>query len=76
MCLVFPPNDNFEKTVKDDVLMIKTLSSKVVYKNKWMTVREDIVERASGAEGLFGYVDKPHFAAIIALKDDQIQLVH
>ena len=55
--------------------MIKTLSSKIVYKNKWMTVREDIIERDSGAEGLFGVVEKPDFAAIIAIENNKIHLV-
>jgi len=55
--------------------MIKTLSTKIVYQNKWMKVREDIVERQSGAEGLFGVVEKPDFAAIIAVEHDRIHLV-
>lgn len=29
---------------------IKQLDSKVVYQNKWMTVREDKIQRPSGAE--------------------------
>jgi 8-oxo-dGTP pyrophosphatase MutT (NUDIX family) len=40
-----------------------------------MKVHEDIVERPSGAEGMYGYVEKPHFAAIIALHEGSIQLV-
>ncbi|GAL12054.1 hypothetical protein JCM19233_3044 [Vibrio astriarenae] len=30
---------------------IKTLSTEVVYQNKWMTVREDKIRRSSGTEG-------------------------
>ena len=37
---------------------IKQLDSKVVYQNKWMTVREDKILRPSGAEGIYGVVDK------------------
>ncbi len=55
--------------------MIKTLSTTIMYENKWMRVREDIVERASGAEGLFGVVEKPDFAAIIAVDNGHIHLV-
>ncbi|KXF82924.1 NUDIX domain-containing protein [Enterovibrio coralii] len=55
--------------------MIKTLSSKVVYENKWMSVREDQIERPSGAQGIYGVVDKPDCAVIIAVDDGQIHLV-
>lgn len=36
---------------------IKTLSSKIVYENKWMRVREDKIQPPSGAEGMFGVVE-------------------
>lgn len=39
-------------------MTIKTLSSKVVYQNPWMTVREDDIQRESGAKGIYGVVDK------------------
>lgn len=54
---------------------IETLGSKVVYHNKWMTVREDKVRRSSGSEGLFGVVDKPDFVAILPIQDEHIQIV-
>ncbi|MDR9825667.1 NUDIX hydrolase [Vibrio sp. FNV 38] len=54
---------------------IKILSSDVVYKNKWMTVREDKIVRSSGTEGIYGVVDKPDCAVIIAVDDGQIHLV-
>lgn len=40
---------------------IETLESQVVYQNKWMSVREDKIRRASGTEGIFGVVDKADF---------------
>src|SRR5690606_41318063 len=43
----------------------KTLASTVVYRNPWMTVREDHVERPDGSRGIYGVVDKPDFALII-----------
>ncbi len=55
---------------------IKQLDSKVVYQNNWMSVREDKVERASGQRGVYGVVDKPDCAAIIAIQDQQIYLVN
>ena len=54
---------------------IETLSTKIVYKNKWMTVREDRIRRASGAEGIFGVVEKPDFVAILPIQDGVIHLV-
>lgn len=54
---------------------IKTLDSKVVYQNKWMTVREDTIERASGAKGIYGIVDKPDFAVILPIDGSRIHLV-
>ena len=55
---------------------IETLSSRSVYKNNWMTVREDVVRFADGHEGIFGVVDKPDFALILPLHDNgEIQLV-
>ncbi len=54
---------------------IKQLDSKVVYKNKWMTVREDKILRRSGAEGIYGVVDKPDCAVIIAIDNGMIHLV-
>lgn len=55
--------------------MIKQLDTKVVYQNKWMTVREDRIARSSGAEGIYGVVDKPDCAIIIAIDHGVIHLV-
>ncbi|CAH0528883.1 NUDIX domain-containing protein [Vibrio hippocampi] len=56
-------------------MAIKTLSSKVVYKNNWMTVREDQIERESGVQGIYGVVDKPDCAVIIAVEEQDVYLV-
>jgi len=55
--------------------MIKTISSSIKYKNRWMTVYEDIIERPSGAQGIYGFVDKIDFVAILAIQDGYIYLV-
>ena len=55
--------------------MFKVLSSREIYKNKWLKLREDTIERASGAKGIYTVVEKNDFAVIIAIKDNQIQLV-
>lgn len=54
---------------------IKQLDSKVVYQNKWMTVREDKILRRSGAQGIYGVVDKPDCTAILAIDNGVIHLV-
>ena len=46
---------------------IETLESRVVYQNKWMSVREDKIRRASGVEGIFGVVDKADFVVILPI---------
>ena len=51
---------------------IKTLSTKVVYANPWMTVREDAIERADGSPGIYGVVEKPDFAVVAAIEDDVV----
>ncbi|MGM8226178.1 NUDIX domain-containing protein [Cellvibrio sp. ARAG 10.3] len=54
---------------------IKTLGSKTVYANRWMTVREDAIERPSGHTGIYGVVEKADFAVIAAVQDRQMYLV-
>ena len=54
---------------------IKRIDTKVVYKNRWMTVREDRVRRPNGDHGLFGVVDKPDFSLIIPFDGNKLHLV-
>ncbi len=54
---------------------IETLETKQVYKNKWMAVREDKIKRASGAEGIFGVVEKPDFVVILPVHEGFIHIV-
>ncbi|GAA4506165.1 MULTISPECIES: NUDIX domain-containing protein [Nonomuraea] len=54
---------------------IRQLSTKVVYANAWMKVREDEIERPDGSRGTYGYVDKPDFALVIPMERDGFHLV-
>ena len=54
---------------------IKTLTSTIVYSNRWMKVREDTIVRQSGQQGVYGVVEKADFAVIVAVQDGQIYLV-
>jgi ADP-ribose pyrophosphatase len=48
-------------------MSMKTIASRVVYKNRWMTVREDQIERIDGSPGIYSVIDKPTAAIIIPL---------
>jgi 8-oxo-dGTP pyrophosphatase MutT (NUDIX family) len=54
---------------------IRTLSSREVYRNRWMRVREDQIERSNGERGIYGVVDKTPCAVIIPLAGDSLYLV-
>jgi 8-oxo-dGDP phosphatase len=54
---------------------IKAVSSRVVYQNPWMTVREDKIVRPDGSRGIYGVVEKPAFATIAAYEDGGFHLV-
>jgi 8-oxo-dGTP pyrophosphatase MutT (NUDIX family) len=54
----------------------RTISSKVVYRNAWISVREDQVVRPDGSPGLYGVVESTPSAFIVALSDtDEVLLV-
>jgi 8-oxo-dGTP pyrophosphatase MutT (NUDIX family) len=52
-----------------------TLSSKTVYRNNWMRVREDTFARPDGVIDTYGVVDKDDFAIVIAESDGRFHLV-
>jgi 8-oxo-dGTP pyrophosphatase MutT (NUDIX family) len=54
---------------------VRQLSSRIVYENPWMTVREDVVEQADGSPGTYGVVDKPDFAVAVPREDDGFWMV-
>jgi 8-oxo-dGTP pyrophosphatase MutT (NUDIX family) len=54
---------------------MQTTSSREVYANAWMTVREDTIRRADGSDGIYGVVDKPNYALVIPLDGDRLHLV-
>jgi ADP-ribose pyrophosphatase len=54
---------------------VETLASREVYRNAWMSVREDAVKRADGSTGVYGVVDKPDFALVIPRDEHGLWLV-
>ncbi|WP_234996996.1 NUDIX domain-containing protein [Pseudonocardia thermophila] len=54
---------------------METISSRQVYANAWMTVREDAIRRPDGSSGIFGVVDKPTAAVVIPFDGERLHLV-
>ena len=53
----------------------KTLASREIYRNRWMSLREDAIERPSGQQGVYSVVEKNDFAVIAAVDGADIWLV-
>ncbi|KEI43096.1 ADP-ribose pyrophosphatase [Saccharopolyspora rectivirgula] len=53
----------------------ETTSTREVYRNPWMSVREDRIRRGDGSEGVYGVIDKPDYALVIPLDGDRLHLV-
>lgn len=56
-------------------MTIETLGSREVYRNRWMTVREDTIRRPDGSTGIYGVVCKVDFALIIPYEHGTFHLV-
>lgn len=54
---------------------ITTLSSREVYRNRWMRVREDEILRSNGQKGIYGVVEKHDGAIILPIDGGRIWLV-
>lgn len=54
---------------------ITTLSTREVYRNNWMRLREDEILRSNGKKGIYGVVDKDDAAIIIPVDQGKVWLV-
>jgi 8-oxo-dGTP pyrophosphatase MutT (NUDIX family) len=54
---------------------MQTLGSRIVYQNRWMTVREDVIRRLDGSDGIFGVVEKPDAAMVIPVENGRVHMV-
>jgi len=54
---------------------ITTLSSREVYRNPWLRVREDEILRSDGKRGFYGVVDKDDCAIILPIDHGRVWLV-
>lgn len=50
---------------------IQRLASREVYRNNWLTLREDEIRRPDGSGGIYAVVDKPNYALVIARITDE-----
>jgi 8-oxo-dGDP phosphatase len=61
--------------VNPDEPEIRTLSSSVVYRDNWMRLRKDEIQRADGAVGTYAVVEREDFALIIPAENGGFYLV-
>jgi 8-oxo-dGDP phosphatase len=54
---------------------ITQISTREIYRNAWIVVREDQIRRPDGSAGIYSVVDKPAYALVIAIDGDRLQLV-
>jgi ADP-ribose pyrophosphatase len=57
------------------VMSIRTLSRREVYRNRWLCLREDQIERDNGTRGIYSVVEKDECAVILPLDGDTVYLV-
>jgi 8-oxo-dGTP pyrophosphatase MutT (NUDIX family) len=55
--------------------VITTLSSRRVYENPWLSVREDAIEREDGSAGTHAVIDKNDGAIIVPWDGERVTLV-
>jgi 8-oxo-dGDP phosphatase len=57
------------------VNQIHQVASREVYRNNWLTLREDDIRRPDGSHGIYAVVDKPTYALVIPRDGDRFHLV-
>jgi 8-oxo-dGDP phosphatase len=57
------------------VNQIHRVASREVYRNNWLTLREDDIRRADGSPGIYAVIDKPTYALVIPRDGDRFHLV-
>lgn len=51
-----------------DEKVIRKISGREVYRNRWCSVREDVIERSNGQRGIYGVMDKEPACLVIPLE--------
>jgi len=61
--------------ISDPAPSITTVSSREVYRNNWMRLREDNILRSNGKKGIYGVVEKDDSAIILPIDGGHVWLV-
>ena len=48
-----------------------TVSSRIAYENRWLRLREDVIRRPDGSDGLYGVVERDVFVVVAPLWEDR-----
>jgi 8-oxo-dGTP pyrophosphatase MutT (NUDIX family) len=56
-------------------MSIRTLSTREIYRNHWLRLREDQIERSNGAHGIYGVIEKDDCAIILPIEGETIYLI-
>lgn len=64
-----------DETFSKDLPSIRTLSTREVYRNRWMKLREDEILRSNGQKGIYTVVEKEDAAIILPIDEGRVWLV-
>jgi ADP-ribose pyrophosphatase len=56
-------------------MSIRTLNSREVYRNPWLRLREDEIERDNGTKGIYSVVEKDDCAIILPLEGNTVYMI-
>ena len=56
-------------------MSIRTLSTREIYRNPWLRLREDQIERDGGRPGIYGVIEKDDCAVILPIDGETVYLV-
>lgn len=55
--------------------MLTTLSTRIAFENRWVSLREDAVRFPDGFESVYAYIERPRYAIVAAVEDGRIWMV-
>jgi 8-oxo-dGTP pyrophosphatase MutT (NUDIX family) len=61
--------------VDESTAVVRQVSTREVYRNPWLSLREDETLRPDGSRGIYSVVDKPDFALVVPYEDGGFHLV-
>jgi 8-oxo-dGDP phosphatase len=61
--------------VDEPTAVVRQVTTREVYRNRWLSLREDETLRPDGSRGIYSVVDKPDFALVIPTEAGGFHLV-